>query len=276
MKFGRIRVLPLVLTCLVSALVAINGGLFIANGVELSSQQTISSERCDIINCEEFERKLVEAEEARKAAARGFIYLTFDDGPGEFTAELLDILAKNSIKATFFVTMRGDDELITRIFNEGHAVGVHTASHRYDLIYQNAATYWADAGMVAERITRLTGETPNLLRFPGGSSNTVSRKYDNGTKVMSILTTEAGALGYTYFDWNVDSKDAGGARTTEEVVANVTSALNHDGDFVVLQHDIKDYSVRAVAEIIEYGFSNGYYFDRLSVNSFTAHHRVNN
>ena len=209
----------------------------------------------------------------REITYRGTIYLTFDDGPGDYTNELLDTLAQYHVKATFFVTGNGDDALIEREYRDGHAVGLHTLSHNYAYIYSSVDNFFADLYAVQERVKNVTGQTSMLMRFPGGSSNTVSRRYKRG--IMSELTRMVEERGFTYFDWNVLSGDAGETTDTGEVVWRVTSALK-DGDNVILQHDIKDFSVAAVGEIIKYGKENGYKFDKLSSSSFAAHHGVNN
>lgn len=213
---------------------------------------------------------------AQEAPGRGVIYLTFDDGPGPYTAQLLDVLAKYNIKATFFVTGAGSDDLILREYNEGHTVALHTLSHNYAAIYQNVDAYFADLYAVQDRVRRITGQTATLIRFPGGSSNLVSAKYDGGAKIMSRLAQEVEAKGFTYFDWNISSGDAGGVTTADGVYNTVVNGLVGDGDMVVLQHDIKKYSVDAVERIIKYGLDNGWSFDKLTAESFTAHHRINN
>ena len=207
---------------------------------------------------------------------RGTIYLTFDDGPFAYTAELLDILAKYDVKATFFVTCGGDDDLILREYNEGHTVALHTCSHNYSYVYSSIANFFDDLYAVQDRVKNITGETVYLMRFPGGSSNMVSMNYDGGTRIMSTLVDEVEAKGFTYFDWNVSSGDAGGAFSADAVFENVVYALKEGGSSVVLQHDVKDFSVAAVERIINYGLNNGYTFARLDANSFTAHHGVNN
>ncbi|MBR3254269.1 polysaccharide deacetylase family protein [Candidatus Saccharibacteria bacterium] len=206
----------------------------------------------------------------------GTVYLTFDDGPGDYTAELLDVLNKYNVKATFFVTGRGSDEMILREYQEGHTVGLHTSSHDYSYIYQNINTFFEDLYSVQERVKNITGYTSYLMRFPGGSSNTVSRRYDGGAHIMSQLVDEVESRGFTYFDWNISSGDAASASSPEEVFENVAYALKEYGDSVVLQHDIKEFSVAAVEQIIQYGLSNGYKFAALDASSFTAHHGVNN
>ena len=206
----------------------------------------------------------------------GRIYLTFDDGPSEHTAALLDVLKKYGIKATFFVTGYGDDALIQRENREGHTVGLHTFSHNYADIYSSIDSYLADLNQIQTRVKNDTGINTKLMRFPGGSSNLISTKYDGGTHIMTQLVSLLSEQGYTYYDWNVDSDDAGRANDSEAVYQNVINTLKVGGDSVVLQHDTKSYSIAAVEKIIQYGLENGYVFNKLDQNSFPAHHGVNN
>ena len=207
---------------------------------------------------------------------KGEIYLTFDDGPSEYTALLLDILKKYGVRATFFVTGFGDDALILREFNDGHAVGLHTFTHNYAEIYTSIDNYASDLQKVNDRVKSLTGKATHLLRFPGGSSNMVSSLYDNGSNIMSALVSEVEKWGYKYFDWNVDSDDAGSANSADEVFNNVVNSLKVGDKSIVLQHDTKQFSIEAVERIIDYGLSNGFVFMPLSIDSFSAHHSVNN
>lgn len=124
-----------------------------------------------------------------------------------------------------------------------------------------------------EIIYEKTGVTTWLMRFPGGSSNTVS-SFNKG--IMSILTKAVEDAGYRYFDWNVDSDDAGGARKAETVLSNVTKGAARQKVSIVLQHDVHDYSVDAVEKIIRWGRENGYEFLPLSEDSPSMHHGVNN
>ncbi|MBQ6375515.1 polysaccharide deacetylase [Candidatus Saccharibacteria bacterium] len=233
--------------------------------------------------CESFDECTEETMPAEEVVVKksevpiiGTVYLTFDDGPGEYTGWLLDILKQYGVKATFFVTGRGDDDLIRRAYDEGHAIGLHTMSHNYAYIYDNADNFFADLYAVQERVRRITGQNSYLMRFPGGSSNTVSRRYDHGTRIMSYLTEAVEGAGFRYYDWNVTSGDAGGTTETEMVAENVILRLEEPGDYIVLQHDIKDFSVAAVPEIIEYGLGHGYEFKKLEAGAIEAHHGVNN
>ena len=210
------------------------------------------------------------------ATKKSTIYLTFDDGPGAYTNQLLDILKKYKIKATFFVTGAGSDDLIKREYEEGHAIGLHTLSHNYSYIYSSVDNFFADLYGVQNRVKNITGYTSYLMRFPGGSSNTVSRRHDKGQHIMTKLVAEVQNRGFTYFDWNISSGDADKATNSEAVYQNVVSRIREDKDSVILQHDIKGFSVGAVERIINWGLENGYTFDKLSANSYTAHHAVNN
>ena len=208
------------------------------------------------------------------SANGGVIYLTFDDGPSAYTSRLLDILAKYGVKATFFVTGRGDRSLLTREAQEGHSVAIHSLTHNYSQIYSSEEAFFADIDAMNEIIKEQTGEYTNLLRFPGGASNTVSRKYCEG--IMTRLTSAVEEKGFKYFDWNVTSGDAGGAKTADKVYNNVINGIRGKAYSIVLQHDVKEFSVNAVERIIVWGLNNGYTFSRLTSDSPTIHQHVNN
>lgn len=199
------------------------------------------------------------------------IYLTFDDGPSVYTKELLNILKEYNVKATFFVTGNGNREYIKKAYNEGHSIGIHTYSHVYKNVYESEEAYFNDLEKVQKIIKEQTGEESRLVRFPGGSSNTVSR-FNKG--IMTRLSKELERRGYKYFDWNVSSSDT--VKSNSDDIANTVIRRLKKGNNVVLQHDTKYYSVKAVRKIIEYGLANGYTFAKLDVTSPTVHHGINN
>lgn len=203
------------------------------------------------------------------------VYLTFDDGPGKYTGELLDILAQYNVKATFFVTGANPDyyDQIGRAFREGHSIGIHSYTHVYENIYSGEDAYFSDLNQTQALIQSQTGYTTTLIRFPGGSSNTVSN-FNPG--IMTSLTKAVTDMGYQYFDWNVLSGDAGETTDPYTIAWNVCSGMASNSVSVVLQHDIKSYSVAAVEMIIKWGLENGYTFLPLNSTSPTAHHGVNN
>ncbi len=203
------------------------------------------------------------------------IYLTFDDGPGPHTARLLNILKKYNIKATFFVTDKPKyNYLMKRMAKEGHSVAIHTMTHSYKSVYASEEAYYDDLYGMQEIIKKQTGIETTLVRFPGGSSNTVSKKYCTG--IMTRLTQSLSVYGFQYFDWNVDSNDAGGTKTAAGVYRNVINGVSKKDCAVVLQHDIKGYSVDAVEQIIIWGLEHGYAFLPLRPNSPPCHHNIRN
>lgn len=204
------------------------------------------------------------------------VYLTFDDGPGAHTQQLLDILDKYNVKVTFFVTNvnSGYENMIAKEAAAGHTVAIHSASHDYKKIYSSVDAFFADLNEMSDIIYAQTGQRPKLIRFPGGSSNTVSLKYCSG--IMTTLTKAVTDQGYKYFDWNVSSGDAGGTTSTEEVYQNVVNGIKSHNVSVVLQHDIKSFSVNAVERIIQWGLANGYTFLPLTTSTEDVHHGVNN
>lgn len=212
-----------------------------------------------------------------EALERGkVIYLTFDDGPSEYTMELLEILDRYQVKATFFVT-KGDPDYVDCIgeaARRGHSIGIHCYSHWYKKIYANEDAYLADMKKMDEIIFEQTGVHTKLMRFPGGSSNQVSKQYNQG--IMTRLEKIVEGMGYCYFDWNVDSNDAGGTTETDLVAENVISSVEKKDVSVVLQHDSHGYSVAAVEQIIRWGLENGYVFLPLSTESPGMHHGIVN
>jgi len=207
--------------------------------------------------------------------SKGTIYLTFDDGPSSVTTgTILDILKEENVKATFFVTNKGPDYLIKRMYDEGHTVALHTASHNYAQIYSSTDNYFNDLEQVSNRVKRITGQTSKIVRFPGGASNTVSRKYNKG--IMTRLSNELFNRGYRYYDWNVDSMDASTAKTKDDVYKNVTRRLSKDRMNIVLMHDIKIPTRDALRAIINYGKENGYTFDRIDMDTYMIRQSINN
>ena len=106
------------------------------------------------------------------------VYLTFDDGPSSNTSKILDILKEKNVKATFFVVGRLSDTttpMYKRIVDEGHSIGMHSYTHKYDEIYKDTDSFIYDVEKIQLLIYEQTGIMSKLYRFPGGSSNTVSR-----------------------------------------------------------------------------------------------------
>lgn len=179
------------------------------------------------------------------------VYLTFDDGPSENTSEVLKILKKNNIKATFFVVGRTDDrakELYKQIYDEGHTLAMHSYTHNYQAIYKSVNAYKKDITKLSDLLYDITGERPKYLRFPGGSSNAVS-KVD--MKKVILYTKEEGLK---YYDWNVINGDATGKKMSDkEMVSSVVSGVKQYETSIVLMHDCagKEQTVKTLPSVIK-------------------------
>ena len=192
----------------------------------------------------------VDAEEAADSSS-GIrrVYLTFDDGPSANTDRILDILAQYGVKATFFVVGKeGYADQYRRIVEDGHTLAMHSYSHRYNEVYASLDAYKADLTKLHDYLYELTGEDCRFVRFPGGSSNTVS------TVSMWDLIDYLDSEDMVYFDWNVSSGDStGGKKSVEQLTSNVLDNIGKYNNAVVLFHDAagKTTTVDALAGIIE-------------------------
>lgn len=179
------------------------------------------------------------------------VYLTFDDGPSSNTGRILDILAEYDVKATFFVVGKEEEEyqeLYKRIVEEGHTLAMHSYSHKYNEIYQSVESYSEDLSKLQEFLYDTTGVWCRYCRFPGGSSNTVS-KVD-----MHDLIAYLDDQDMSYFDWNISSGDAGSSYiSSSEIVRNCTTKLRDYDEAIILMHDAseKNSTVEALPELIE-------------------------
>lgn len=207
----------------------------------------------------------------------GIIYLTFDDGPSEITSKILDLLKEEDIKATFFVLNYSNiyEPIIKRIVEEGHTIALHTYTHNYKLIYSSKENYYNDLNKIKEKVKNTTGITTNIIRFPGGSSNTVS-SFNKG--IMTLLTKDVIKEGYHYFDWNVDSKDAWDARNSNDVYNNVIYNLSMNRSNIVLLHDKNGNTktLYALKDIIKTAKNKGYTFNKITNSTPMITHSVKN
>lgn len=215
----------------------------LADGVyatELPADKQINMLAADKVGAEK-------AEEKTQVVA----YLTFDDGPSENTAKILDVLNLYGVKATFFVIGNDSEEakeLYKRIVEEGHTLGMHSYSHQYSDIYSSVESFEKDEKRLQDLLYESTGVIPTLYRFPGGSNNLVSN-ID-----MSEFIKYLKRQNITYFDWNVTSGDATGQNiSVERIVNNVLNQIEKYDTPVILMHDAtgKDSTVEALSQIIE-------------------------
>lgn len=200
------------------------------------------------------------------------VYLTFDDGPGKYSDELLDVLAENKIKATFFVVGRTDKhslEIYKRIVDEGHTLAMHSYSHQYSKIYKSIEAFDKDFKKLSNLLFKTTGIRPNAYRFPGGSSNTVSKipmkefiKYLNDKDIA-------------YYDWNVVNGDATGKNLSkDQMIKNVLTGVKQNNNSMVLMHDTvsKDTTVNSLPLLIKKLKKQGYVLLPITKYTKTVQH----
>ena len=245
-------------TCAVCGFVARDGkdgeplGHSFSAWVKSGNKKTRSCTRCSYSETEKIQNSKI-------------VYLTFDDGPGQYTERLLGYLRKYDVKATFFVTNQFPKYIynLKTMAEDGHAIGVHTLTHSWS-IYSGEYAYMKDFNAMHDIIKRETGIDTKIFRFPGGTNNTVSRSYCRG--IMSAMSRKMINNGYYYFDWNVDCCDTLGY-SASQIVNTTIGQIRGKSESIVLMHDIKKATVDAIPAIIEYCLNNGYVFDVLDENS---------
>lgn len=212
--------------------------------------RTLPEEDTEIPLNEEPSENEEEAEELPQTAQHK-VYLTFDDGPSVYTDEILDILREYDVKATFFVVGKEDDvskAAYKRIVDEGHTLAIHSYSHKYGEIYNSLDDYAYDLERLESLLYEVTGTQCKYVRFPGGSSNKVSKV------PMSDIIKYIHAQDMEYFDWNISASDAvNTALAPEAILANVTNGIDKYETDVILLHDTgnRKSTVDALPMIIE-------------------------
>ena len=196
-----------------------------------------------------------------------WVCLTFDDGPSKTTPDVLAALNTAGVHGTFFVVATDYNEkylpLLTEAAAAGHQIALHSASHEYSDIYQSSDAYWEDIALLKERIAPYVDvESIRYLRFPGGSTNTVSRRY-GGKGLMKQLKAEVEQKGLQWVDWNVCAEDAvGGHPSADTIYRNVVHETGEKTHCVVLMHDSATTrtTAEALPDIIQWYTDNGYTF----------------
>lgn len=204
-------------------------------------------------------------------------HLTFDDGPSENTTKILDILDKYDIQATFFVvgpSYKQKNNLLKEIVNRGHVLAIHSYNHEYSKIYNSKQDFLDDFYACLEWIKNITGTSPKIYRFPGGSSNTLVNK----SEIQSIISS-LNEKGFKHVDWNVDSFDSHYNSDSNAIIKNTLNGIklnesNKVYNQTLLLHDNtkKIGTISALASIIENILSKGYQFKTLNENSNLIQH----
>lgn len=200
-------------------------------------------------------------------------YLTFDDGPSKNTELILDILKDNDVHATFFIIspyIEPHIKFVERAYEEGNAIGNHTADHEFQHIYTSEEAFFNNFEKQQKFIKETTGSDCTIFRFPGGSHNTIVAN-SRGKDFTKNITTKLNEQGINVYDWNVDSGDAKSNNIPPEtLIQNVAKNIkDKDGNYknpaIILMHDCmtKTTTVEALPGIIKLLKNEGYTFRTL-------------
>ena len=179
---------------------------------------------------------------------RKLVALTFDDGPGPYTAKLLDAMKQRGVRATFFVLgsrVNSYPDVIRRMEAEGHVVGNHSTNHK-NLKYLSTAQMASEVETCSKRVEALAGHGTTVLRCPGGNYNVAVKSY-------------AKNAGLPIIQWSVDTRDWE-SRNVSKILSTAfqTGAYGIRDGAIVLMHDIYSTSVEAAIQIMDRLQAQGY------------------
>ena len=163
---------------------------------------------------------------------------------------------------------------IKTAYDQGHTIGLHTYSHNYSKVYASTNAYFKDLDKVGKLAKEYIGFTPKYIRFPGGGSNTISRKYNKG--IMSQLTKQVGKKGYISYDWNCENGDGYAHMSQSQMLKRATSSSAKK--VMILMHDAngKQNTVDILPKVIEHYQKKGYTFKAIDDSTPVFHQHVNN
>lgn len=200
------------------------------------SFNTMANSDNELVDTQSKELVNVDGDVESSKEVKGRVYLTFDDGPSIYTGQILDILKENNVKASFFVIGRDEQyyEYYKRIVDEGHTLGMHSYSHVYQDLYESVDSFGEEINKLDALLYDVTGVHSHIFRFPGGSSNSVSKlpieeyiEYLNDHNI-------------NYYDWNSLNGDAvTSGLAPQTLVDNIMHDVSQNKDSIVLMHDLQ-------------------------------------
>ena len=238
-------------------IIANHFGFNVSNLTENTVKVYSSSNKLENIEGEVVtEKEVKEVKEVKEDETKKVAYLTFDDGPNVNTPEILDVLKEKNVKATFFMlgsSILSHEDITKRVYDEGHAVGVHSMTHNKKLVYAHSYAFLNEMNKTNDLLLKITGSKTMLLRAPYGSKPYMSQE-------IRDLTS---SWGYRLWDWNVDSRDSLKSNTTsEEVYKAVVDQVANKNEAVILFHD-KAHTAESLPKIIDYLVANGFEIKKL-------------
>lgn len=177
-------------------------------------------------------------------------YITIDDGPKDSVNYLLDALKETDVKATFFLVDTAYFSSVKRMYDEGHVLGLHTKR------YHSYKSYYSNLELLNDHLEELTGIRSDLVRFPGGSNNTLADP-------LTIRRVANGAhdLGYRVFDWTISTADASPNRSFELSCLRLRTECVGKQE-IILFHDQR-FTPRVIRTMVPELRERGYVFETL-------------
>ncbi len=235
---------------------------------------TISITKNDVFNLiKELEKEILDGKTKYKIA-----YITFDDGPYHSTDQVLDILKKYGVKATFFTIGLDKDDCYDspgyscyntykKIVDNGHTIANHTYSHQiFRGLYSSSDSFINQVKLQEKLIEERTGIKTNILRFPGGIGTANSLMGSGVSSVKSWLKEN----GYGWVDWSAQDGDGGYLPSYDTAWNNFTKSIDEDIE-VILFHDYSYTTISMLPEAIEYLQNKDYiilplFYDSVKIN----------
>ena len=191
------------------------------------------------------------AEEMQKGPSKTYgkvVYLTIDDGPSEYTDEIIKILNKNNVKATFFMingNMKAYPEQVKNIVENGNTAGFHSVSHDIHKLYVSKTSAKEEFDTNQATFKKITGQTSKVIRLPFGS-----KPYTPRASYNALVDS-----GYKLWDWTLDTEDW--RSTSSQIMENVKKYSSGSDNVVLLMHERKQ-TVATLDEMIKYLKSEGF------------------
>ena len=191
------------------------------------------------------------AEEMQKGPSKTYgkvVYLTIDDGPSEYTDEIIKILNKNNVKATFFMingNMQAYPEQVKNIVENGNTAGFHSVTHDIHKLYVSKTSAKEEFDTNQATFKKITGQTSKVIRLPFGS-----KPYTPRASYNALVDS-----GYKLWDWTLDTEDW--RSTSSQIMENVKKYSSGSDNVVLLMHERKQ-TVEILDEMIKYLKSEGF------------------
>lgn len=205
----------------------------------------------------------------KKDTPKKVVYLTFDDAPGgDVTIKTLDILKEENVPATFFIIgeqIKGQEDIILRMKNEGHSIGLHSFTHERSKLYSCTSGFINEMKQVQKALYDVTGKNYHILRFPFGTNNSTYR-------LTKEMVDAVHSNNFKIYDWTQDTLDGANPNSSPDTILN--RSISTQDNVVVLMHNAyaNKNTSQAIRGIIKYYKSQGYTFDKITVDTPEIYH----